>query len=97
MLMIELGVVCFGTNKRMVEIWKTQKWRMIMSNSFFGLDKPGLLPPNITFTGPLIDTDDNGIMERLQEKDPELYTWLEDAAEKGEKVFYLTIGSECLW
>lgn len=44
-----------------------------------------------------MDTNIDGMMDRLKEKDADLYAWMEDAAEKGEKIIYVTIGSECLW
>lgn len=39
--------------------------------------------------------DDTNLMEKLQEKNEDIYNWLNDAQEKGQKVIYLTIGSEC--
>jgi hypothetical protein len=46
-------------------------------------------------TGPLLKDDNSNLMEKLQEKDENIYNWLNDAQEKGQKVIYLTIGSEC--
>ena len=40
-----------------------------MINSFWGIDKPTVLPPNIVMIGPLAKFD-APYMEHLQEKDP---------------------------
>ena len=65
-----------------------------MINSFFGLEPPVCLPPNLVMTGPL-STQDAPYMERLQEKDKPLYDWLEDAAAKSEDVVLISLGSIC--
>ena len=36
-------------------------------------------------------------MTLLQEKDAELYEWLESSVTTGEKVLYFSIGTECIW
>ena len=36
-------------------------------------------------------------MVDFKRKDANLYQWMEDAAEKGEKVIYVSIGTECMW
>ena len=33
----------------------------------------------------------------LEKKDKRIFDWLEDAKEKGEKVVYISIGSETYW
>lgn len=47
--------------------------------------------------GPLIKQSNDDMMKNLQEKDADLYNWLEVAADGGEKIIYITIGSECVW
>lgn len=37
------------------------------------------------------------MIDRLKEKDLELFEWINAADTKGEKLIYITIGSECLW
>lgn len=49
-----------------------------MVDSFWGMDKPVCLPPNILLVGPLTDHQTN-YTETLKQKDPELFNWLEDA------------------
>lgn len=49
-------------------------------------------------TGPNIEAGDNSeYMRSLQEKNEYIYNWMEDALEKGQKVVYISIGSECTW
>lgn len=67
-----------------------------MVNSFWGLDKPRLLPPNIHLTGPLTKST-APYMELLKQKDIDLYNWLEDAVAKEEDVVVITLGSICKW
>ena len=53
-----------------------------MFNSYFGLDKPICIPPNIKMIG-AINKDPTELMKLLQEKDMKLYQWLEDASASG--------------
>ena len=68
-----------------------------MTSTFYGLEETYLLPPNIHLTGPNIKDDNADHNRALQEKDPKIYEWLQDALEKNQKVIYLTIGSECYY
>ena len=63
-----------------------------MFNSYFGLEKPICIPPNIKMIGP-INKDPTELMEILQEKDMKLYQWLEDAKDQGQDVIYVSLGS----
>lgn len=63
-----------------------------MVNSFWGYEKPVLLPPNVQLIGPLTKSN-SPWMEMLKEKDEALFNWLEDAKAKGEDVVYITLGS----
>lgn len=51
---------------------------IVICHSFWGLEKPSPIPPNIVMTGPLMRESTN-LMERLQEKDPKLLAWLNEA------------------
>ena len=68
-----------------------------MTSTFFGLEEPLQLPPNVHLTGPNINPSSADNMAILKEKDPRIFEWLEDAKEKGEKVVYISIGSEAYW
>lgn len=35
-------------------------------------------------------------MVKLREKDEKIFNWLEDAHSKGQRVVYVTVGSECI-
>lgn len=70
--------------------------RVVLSNSFFGLEEPRCLPPNVYLTGPLVKSQDN-LLGLLKEKHIELYNWLEDAQAKNMPVVYISIGSLCVW
>lgn len=90
-------ISCFyKTMKYYAQIVHAQYNHIWMVNSFWGLDEPRCLPPNITLTGPLT-RQSAPYMERLREKDTPLYNWLQDALEKKENVVVLTLGSVCKW
>ena len=38
-----------------------------------------------------------GMMDKLKEKDEDLFNWLEDASSKNEDVVYISIGSIANW
>lgn len=62
--------------------YRTFYRRHVLINSFWGLEKPICHPPNFVMTGPLSKPAD-ALMESLQQKDPTLMEWLNDAQEKG--------------
>lgn len=49
--------------------------KLCLINSFWGFDDVRMLPPNFVLTGPLSRPNPGA----LQEKDAELYEWLEEA------------------
>ena len=61
---------------------QSQNSKIWMFNSYFGLDKPICIPPNIKMIG-AINKDPTELMKLLQEKDMKLYQWLEDASASG--------------
>lgn len=65
-------------------------------DSFFGIEKPLCLPPNIKLIG-TINKEQSFLIEQLKEKNMELYEWLEDALSKKEDVVYISLGSIAIW
>ena len=51
---------------------------MVLVNSFWGLDSAMPVPPNLIVTGPLMK-DQGDLMAKLEEKDPQLLEWMNDA------------------
>ena len=60
-----------------------------MVNSFFGLDRPLVLPPNIIMTGALTLSDSS--VEKPF--DSELQLWLEEQKANRKDIVYITFGS----
>lgn len=90
----------FGAPPQIPKMHQTERERYILSTTFFGFEKPMLLPPNVCLSGPVFNYDEGGtqeMMDRLKEKDPDLFQWICDAEAKSESLIYITIGSECLW
>lgn len=73
-----MKVLC--VSNKLTDMWNINSYRITICNSFFGLDKPALLPPNFNMVGPLIKQSDEDMMKNLQEKDPDLFEWVESAA-----------------
>lgn len=67
-----------------------------MFHSFFGLEKPVCLPPNVKLIGSIFNESSN-MIKSLKEKDMNLYNWLEDALAKEEDVVFITFGSTARW
>ena len=67
-----------------------------MFNSFFGLEKPICISPNINMIGP-VSKDETELKKQFIEKDKELFDWLEDALAKNEPVVYISLGSVAIW
>lgn len=65
-------------------------------NSYFGLDKPVALPPNVTLTGPLVKMDDS-LLTDLAKKAPDIGKLLDDAQSAGEKVMVISLGTMLNW
>lgn len=57
------------------------------------------LPPNFHLCGPCFKpmSADYDPMALLKQKDERIFNFLEDARKKGEKVIYISIGSETYW
>ena len=70
--------VVFGQPKAFYDKTRTFQHRTVLCSTFFGMDKPALMPPNFIVHGPVMKPLE-GMMKALSEKDPELYQWLEDA------------------
>lgn len=67
-----------------------------ISNSFWGFEDAIPLPSNIFLTGPLLRSRDNQL-RLLEEKDPKLFAWMNEAHADGQKIVYLSIGSMVKW
>ena len=67
-----------------------------MVNSFFGVDKPICLPPNLKFVGS-IGKPANQLEDQLREMDPELFNFLEQAHNNNEFIVYVSLGSLIEW
>lgn len=52
--------------------------RVILSNSFYGLEEARSLPPNVHLTGPLVKNQGN-LLKELEIKHNKLFQWLEEA------------------
>ena len=68
--------------------------KIILLNSFFGLEKHTMLPPNITMTGSLTQRDTLKVMQQFKEKDKKLFQWVQKASEESFKIFIISLGSE---
>lgn len=68
--------------------------RLVLMNSFWGLEPPALLPPNIRLTGPLNTCDQVDALKVLNSKHKELLSFLQDAMTDGKPVFYITLGTK---
>ena len=73
-------VLRFQKNPERYEYWLNLNKRVILFNTFTGLDPAYSLPPNYVLTGPLSLPQDN-LVELLGTKDPELKAWLDEAHE----------------
>lgn len=51
--------------------------RLLISNSFIGLDQPTFLPQNILVSGPLVEAPDN-LLQKLETEHVDLWKWLEE-------------------
>ena len=70
--------------------------RVVLFNSFFGLDPAISLPPNYIMTGPM-SSPQNDLVEKLKSKDEELSNWLDEAQSNNQAVVYVSLGSVCKW
>mmetsp|Transcript_13813 Transcript_13813/g.23561 ORF Transcript_13813/g.23561 Transcript_13813/m.23561 type:complete len:237 (+) Transcript_13813:108-818(+) len=70
--------------------------RVVLVNTFWGLNKQALLPPNIIVTGPLIK-DSSELLLELQTQHSELYEWLNKSKRDGKQVVYVSLGTVCQW
>jgi hypothetical protein len=65
-------------------------------NSYFGIDKPIALPPNVTLTGPLVNGDAD-LSDDIAQKAPEISQFLNSAQESGHKVLLISLGTMLSW
>lgn len=73
--------------------WNNMQDHIVLCNSFWGLDRALSIPPNIIMTGPL-SKPQGDLVQKLQEKDPELFEWLNNAE---GPVVYISLGSMVKW
>lgn len=52
--MLSCGQMCSCNKPMAMRLLNSVQNRIVLCNSFFGLDKPVALPPNVTMTGPLV-------------------------------------------
>ena len=64
---------------RMLNHIKNLHERLILVNSFWGFEKPTLLPPNIRMTGPLVKRDYDHAMSFMDKHYKEMLRWLDEA------------------
>lgn len=77
---VDLAIALFGASMiPNMNVMNSYIKRPIICVSFFGLDKPTMMPPNITMTGPLLKPENSDLLDILREKNEDLYNWLEDA------------------
>ena len=67
-----------------------------MLNSFFGLEKPTSIPPNIKIVGPMAPSQDQKLA-KLKEDEPQLFKWLQDAIQKKEDVVFVSLTQMTYW
>ena len=72
------------------------KHRIVLCNSFIGLDKPCLLPPNVTMTGPLLESS-SVLLDKLKEQDKEVFDFLEGAIGTDKSAVLINMGVEFAW
>ena len=65
-------------------------------NTFWGFEEAIPFPPNFIFTGPLMKNAEN-LLTQLEEKDPKLFAWMNEAQENKQKIVYLSLGSMITW
>lgn len=62
---------------------------MVLCNSFWGLERAICSPPNIVLTGPL-SKPQNDLLTKLEEKDVDLFNWLNSS---DDPVVYVSLGT----
>ena len=68
--------------------------RLVLINTFWGLEPPALLPPNIRLTGPLNTCDQINALQTLNRKHNELFRFMQQAMTEQKPVFYITLGAK---
>eukprot|EP00440_Ansanella_granifera_P062586 gb/GFBE01067862.1/.p1 GENE.gb/GFBE01067862.1/~~gb/GFBE01067862.1/.p1 ORF type:complete len:471 (+),score=112.15 gb/GFBE01067862.1/:1-1413(+) len=63
---------------------------LVLVNSFFGMEKPVPLPPNVHLTGPLAK---NAQLQPLASTHPDLHAFMENAVKADQKLVYITTGT----
>lgn len=71
----------------------TIKHRVILCNSFFGLDQPTSLPPNVTMTGPLV----THTAAELEHLDKATHKFLDECEKSNTKVMVISLGTNTIW
>lgn len=77
-MILHLLVNCVLLSRKTNQARKSVPSKVVICNSFWGLEEPSPIPPNVVMVGPLIREPTN-LMERLEQKDPKLLDWLNDA------------------
>lgn len=65
--------------KRTKRMQVAQSKRICLTSTFFGLEEPCLIPPNLHLTGPNVKPQNKDLMAVLKEKDLKIYDWLQEA------------------
>ena len=65
-------------------------------NSFFGLEDPTCLPPNVKLIGPTSEPQDV-LLGYLEKEEPEIFKWLEDASQKKQNVVFVSLTNFAKW
>lgn len=76
--------------------YKSWSSRVMLFNSFWGLEKAITVPPNLYHTGPL-SPPQHDLLTRFKEKDEALFNWFEQALKNKQDVVIITLGSECIY
>ena len=77
------------------KMYKTLLERVVLVNTFFGLDDAQSVPPNIIVTGPLTKRKELLYPNALKEKAPDgLFSWMEQSE---RPILYISLGSQILW
>ena len=88
---------CFKKNEQgFIDTLQSLKRRPLLVNSYFGIDKPIALPPNVTLTGPLVNGDAD-LSDDIAQKAPEISQFLNSAQESGHKVLLISLGTMLSW
>ena len=68
--------------------------RMILCNSFWGLERATLVSPNVRMTGGLAESKYAKMVKKIRQTDGDLFEWLEKAHVDGRRIIYINLGEE---